>query len=163
MRTLIQAADARSSSLELSENPTDYFGNFNTLFCASASLSDLLSLSPESSSRVSLQVRKALNEQLSPQAIIDKLAFLENNDSSQISLKADAIGANWCKFDLDLDFGQGKPFKVTDSGGTFPPGFFRLYVVKGDVLVLLAVKEEEVDGIKNDQLLLKYATFVQDL
>ncbi|KAI8599337.1 transferase [Dissophora ornata] len=147
-----------------------YFGNFNALWSATVSRSDLTSLTCESASRVALAIRNDLNIQLSPEAIADKISFFEAPQNAtpagRIAWTADVILTNWCQFDLQgpkLDFGWGKPFCSTPGGGSiFPPGYCLMTQEKdsGDVSVLMTVEQEGVDGLKADSLLNKYATLV---
>ncbi|KAF8935074.1 hypothetical protein BGZ58_005265 [Dissophora ornata] len=129
-----------------------YFGNFNALWSATVSRSDLTSLTCESASRVALAIRNDLNIQLSPEAIADKISFFEAPQNAtpagRIAWTADVILTNWCQFDLQgpkLDFGWGKPFCSTPGGGSiFPPGYCLMTQEKdsGDVSVLMTVEQE---------------------
>ena len=145
-----------------------YFGNFNLLPSATVSHSDLISLTSESASRVALEIRNAINIQLSPEAIADKISFFEApQNTGLISWSADVVMTNWCRFDLQgpkLDFGWGKPFFATAGGGTYPPGYIRLMQEKssGDITVMMSVEQVGGDGLKADMMLNKYARLVPD-
>ncbi|CAF5013023.1 unnamed protein product, partial [Rotaria sp. Silwood1] len=167
---IAMAADGRDRSPQGNMSGGRYFGNFNTLWSATVSRSDLLSLTCESASRVALGIRNALNLQLSPEAIAHKISFFEdpqnNKPPGRIVWSADVILTNWCRFDLQgpkLDFGWGKPFCATaGGGGTYPPGYCMMMQEKssGDVFVIMTVEQEGADGLKADSLLNKYATLV---
>jgi len=168
--TLAMAADGRGRAPQ--GNMTGrYLGNFNLLPHATVPHSDLLSLTFESASRVALEIRNAINLQLSPEAIADKISFFEAPQNikppGRISWSADVILTNWCQFDLQgpkLDFGWGKPFSATPGGGTYPPGYIRLTQEKssGDVSVMMSVEQEGANGLKADPMLNKYASLVTD-
>ena len=167
---IAMAADGRDRSPQGNMSGGRYFGNFNTLWSATVSRTDLLSLTCESASRVALGIRKALNLQLSTEAIAYKISFFEDPQNTEppgrIAWSADIILTNWCKFDLQgskLDFGWGKPFCATaGAGGTFPPGYCIMTQEKssGDVFVMMTVEQEGADSLKADPLLNKYATLV---
>ncbi|KNC96614.1 hypothetical protein, variant [Spizellomyces punctatus DAOM BR117] len=166
---LMMAADGRERSPQGNMIGGKYFGNFNPLFSTAISRSDLLSLTCESASRVALDIRSAINHQLSPEAIAHKIAFFEATENStppgRIAWTADVIMTNWCRFDLQgpkLDFGWGKPFYATAGGGTYPPAYVILTQEKtsGDVFVLMTVEAEGADRLKTDPLLNKYAELV---
>jgi hypothetical protein len=164
------AADGRERAPKGNMSGGRYFGNFNPLWSATISRSDLLSPTCEASSRVALAIRNALNIQLSAQAIADKISFFEAPENTQppgrISWSADIILTNWCRFDLQgpkLDFGWGKPFHATSgSGATFPPGYCIMTQHKesGDVFVMMTVEHKGADELKADPLLNQYATLV---
>ena len=170
--TILMAADGRDRSPQGNMLDRRYFGNFNPLFRATASRSDLLSLTCDSASCVALAIRNALNLQLSPEAIADKISFLENPENTKppgrIIFTADVILTNWCRFDLQgpkLDFGWGKPFCSTAGGfpgAKCPPGYILLTQDKssGDIFVLISAEHEGADELKTDSLLNKYATLV---
>ena len=170
IETFAMAADGRDRAPQGNMSDGRYFGNFNLLFNATISRSDLLSLTCESASRVALAVRNALNLQLSPEAIAHKISFMEAPENAEppgrIDWTADVIMTNWCRFDLQgpkLDFGWGKPFYATPGGGTiYPPGYIMLMQEKssGDVSVIMAVEREGANGLKADSLLNKYAELV---
>lgn len=167
---IAMAADGRERSPQRNMTGGRYFGNFNPLWSATVSRSDLLSLTCESASRVALAMRNALNLQLSPEAIAYKISFFEAPENTKppgrIELSADVILTNWCRFDFQgpkLDFGWGKPFSSTNgSGSTYPPGYCIMTQEKdsGDVFVMMTVEQEGADGLKADSLLNKYATLV---
>ncbi|KAG0164345.1 hypothetical protein DFQ28_010436 [Apophysomyces sp. BC1034] len=166
---IAMAADGRGRSPQGNMSGR-YFGNFNTLWSATVSRSDLLSLTCASASRVALAIRNTLNLELSPEAIAHKISFFEAPQNTtppgRISWSADIILTNWCQFDLQgpkLDFGWGKPFSSTSGGGnTFPPGYCIMTQEKdsGDISVMMTVEQEGADGLKADSLLNKYATLV---
>ncbi|CAF2238898.1 unnamed protein product [Rotaria magnacalcarata] len=170
IETFAMAADGRDRAPQGNMSDGRYFGNFNPLFNAAVSRSDLLSLTCESASRVALVVRNAVNVQLSPEAIAHKISFMEVSQNTKppgcIDWTADVIMTNWCRFDLQgpkLDFGWGKPFYATAGGGTtYPPGYIMLMQEKssGDVLVTVSVEREGANGVKADSLLNKYAELV---
>lgn len=167
---IAMAADGRERSPQGNMSGGRYFGNFNTLWCATVSRSDLLSLTRESASRVALAIRDALNLQLSPVAIAHKISFFEDPQNAKppgrIDWSADLILTNWCRFDLEgpkLGFGWGKPFCSTaGSGGSFPPGYCVMTQEKdsGDIFVMMTVEHEGADGLKADSMLNEYATLV---
>ncbi|UJR34450.1 hypothetical protein I4U23_021857 [Adineta vaga] len=167
---IAMAANGRDRAPQGNMSNGQYFGNFNTLWSATISRSDLLSLTCESASRVALGIRNSLNLQLSPEAIARKIAFFEDPQNikppGRIAWSADIILTNWCRFDLQgpkLDFGWGKPFCATaGAGGTYPPGYSIMTQEKssGDVFILITVEQEGADGLKADSLLNKYATLV---
>ncbi|CAF2841329.1 unnamed protein product [Rotaria sp. Silwood2] len=167
---IAMAADGRDRSPQGNMSGGRYFGNFNPLWSATVSRSDLLSLTSESASRVALGIRNALNLQLSPESIAHKISFFEDPRNTKppgrIVWSADVILTNWCRFDLQgpkLDFGWGKPFCATaGAGGTYPPGYCMMTQEKssGDVFVMMTVEQEGADGLKADSLLNKYATLV---
>lgn len=166
---IAMAADGRDRSPQ-GNMSKQYFGNFNTLWAATTSRSDLLSPTCESAARVALAIRSNLSTQLSPEAIANKISFFEapqyNIPPGRIAWSADIILTNWCRFDLQgpkLDFGWGKPFCSTaGSGGSFPPGYCVMTQEKdlGDVFVMMTVEQEGADHLKADSLLNKYATQV---
>jgi len=169
VETFMMAADGRERSPGGNMLDGQYFGNFNPLFETVVQRSDLLSLSNEAGSRVALAIRNALSTQLSPEAIADKCAFMEDPRNSQpprIAWTADVIGTNWCRFDLQgpkLNFGWGKFFLATQGGGTvFPPGYFVLTQDKtsGDVLALLTIEKAAAAELKVDAVLNKYASLI---
>jgi hypothetical protein len=170
--TIAMAADGRDRSPQGNMLGRRYFGNFNILPSITVSRSDLLSLTCESASRVALEIRNALKLQLSPEAIADKIIFMEDPQNTKppgrIAWTADVALTNWCQFDLQgpkFDFGWGKPFCATaGSGGIFPPGYVMLMQEKssGDVFVMMTVEQEGADGLKADSLLNKYAILVTD-
>ncbi|KAF9435835.1 hypothetical protein BGZ76_005410 [Entomortierella beljakovae] len=168
---IAMAADGRERAPQ--GNMTgQYFGNFNPLWSAVVSRSDLSSLTNESASRVALSIRNNLNLQLSPEAIANKISFFEYPQNlkppGRISYSADIILTNWCKFDLGgpkLDFGWGIPFQSTaGSGGVLPPGYSVMTQDKrsGDVSVLMTIEQEGADHLKADSVLNKYATLAQE-
>jgi hypothetical protein len=170
IETFAMAADGRDRAPQGNMSDGRYFGNFNPLFNATVSRSDLLSLTCESASRVALAVRNAVNLQLSPEAIAHKISFMEAPQNTKppgrIVWTADVIMTNWCRFDLQgpkLDFGWGKPFYATAGGGTtYPPGYIMLTQEKssGDVFVIMSVEREGANGMKAHSLLNKYAELV---
>jgi len=170
IETFAMAADGRDRAPQGNMSDGRYFGNFNPLFNAAVSRSDLLSLTCESASRVALAVRNAVNLQLSPEAIAHKISFMEAPQNTKtpgrIVWTADVIMTNWCRFDLQgpkLDFGWEKPFYATAGGGTtYPPGYIMLTQEKssGDVFVIMSVEREGANGMKADSLLNKYAELV---
>ncbi|CAF1392547.1 unnamed protein product [Adineta steineri] len=172
IETFMMAADGRDRAPQGNMSDGRYFGNFNPLFQTVVARSDLLSLTCESASRVALAIRNAVNLQLSPEAIANKISFMEAPENtnppgpSRISWTADVIMTNWCRFDLQspkLGFGWGKPFYATHGGGTiYPPGYMLLTQEKssGDIFVIMAVEREGANGVKADSLLNKYAELV---
>ena len=167
IETFMMAADGRDRSPLGNMVDGGYFGNFNLLFNTSISRSDLLSLTLESASRVSLGIRNALNIQLSPEAIANKILFYEDpQNSDRIAWEGDIIMTNWCRFDLQgpkLDFGWGKPFNATSGGGSiFPPGYVIIMQDKtsGDISVLMTVEPSGAAKLKGDPLLNKYAELI---
>ena len=172
--TILLAADGRERSPQGNMRNRQYFGNFNPLFRAIASRSDLLSLTNESASRVALEIRNALRVQLSPEAINEKISFFENPQNAKppgrIVFAADVIMTNWCRFDLQsakFDLGWGKPFFATAGGfpgPACPPGYILLTQEKNssEILLLIAVEQQAADALKADSLLNKYATLVTD-
>ncbi|CAF0728708.1 unnamed protein product [Adineta steineri] len=170
IETFAMAADGRDRAPQGNMSDGRYFGNFNALFNAAVSRSDLLSLTCESACRVALAVRNAVNLQLSPEAIANRISFMEAPENikrpGRIAWSADVIMTNWCRFDLQgpkLDFGWGKPFYATPGGGTiYPPGYVLLTQEKssGDVSVIMTVEREGATGVKADSLLNKYAELV---
>lgn len=166
------AADGRDRAPKNDMAGGHYFGNFNPLWNATVSRSDLLSVSPASASRVALAIRTALTKELSPKAIGYKISFFEDPHNQQppgrISWSADLILTNWCKNDLKgpkLDFGWGKPFHATSGrGGSLPPGYCLMThdYDTGDTTVLMTVEEKGVDALKSDSLLNQYATQITE-
>ncbi|GAN04084.1 bahd family acyltransferase [Mucor ambiguus] len=162
------AADGRDRAPKNDMAGGHYFGNFNPLWNANISRSDLLDATPESASRVALAIRTALTKELSPEAIGYKISFLEDPTNQQppgrISWSADLILTNWCKNDIKgpkLDFGWGKPFHATSGrGGSLPPGYCLMThdYDTGDTTVLMTVEEKGVNELKSDTLLNRYAT-----
>ncbi|KAF9467697.1 transferase [Collybia nuda] len=160
------AADGRERA-PLGDMQGKYYGNFNPLFCTTVSRSDLLSPSNESSSRVALAIRNALTNQLSPQALADKISFFEAEQNSKppgrIVWNADIILTNWSRFYLQgpkFDLGWGQPFGATaGSGGPYPPGYVVMMQDKRseDIQFLVAIEKEGAAGLKDDPLLTKYA------
>ncbi|KIL66997.1 hypothetical protein M378DRAFT_159947 [Amanita muscaria Koide BX008] len=165
--TLMMAADGRGRS---PQGKMLYFGNFNPLFYTIASRSDLLSLTYESASRVALEIRNALNLQISPEAIADKISFYEDPKNAKppgrITWSGDVIMTNWCRFDLQcpkLDFGWGKPFSATaGAGGVYPPGYVMMTQEKdsGDIFILLTVEQQGAERMVADPLLNRYASLI---
>jgi hypothetical protein len=102
--TIAMAADGRDRSPQGNMSGGRYFGNFNPLWSAAVSRSDLLSPTCRSASRVALAIRNALNLQLSPEAIAYKISFFEAPQNTKppgrIVWSADVILTNWCRFDL---------------------------------------------------------------
>ncbi|KAL9538265.1 hypothetical protein MBANPS3_011064 [Mucor bainieri] len=162
------AADGRDRAPNNDMAGGHYFGNFNPLWNATISRSDLLDATPASASRVALAVRTALTKELSPEAIGYKMSFLEDPANKQppgrISWSADLILTNWCKNDIKgpkLDFGWGKAFHATSgSGGSFPPGYCLMTHDHdtGDTTVLMTVEKEGVHALRSDALLNRYGT-----
>ncbi|KAF9167083.1 hypothetical protein BGX21_001727 [Mortierella sp. AD011] len=167
---IMMAADGRDRAPQGNMSNGQYFGNFNPLWSATISRSDLLSATCVSASRVALAFRKALSLDLTPQVIADKISFLEDPRNTKphgrIGFSADIILTNWCRFDLQgpkLDFGWGKPFRSTDGGGSiFPPGYSIMTQEKdsGDVSVMMTVELGGAEALKADSLLNSYATLV---
>ena len=166
--TMAMAADGRHRSPQGNMLNRQYFGNFNVLPSITVSRSDLLSASCESAGRIALKIRNDLTEQLSPEAIADKLSFMENTPTGQLAWSADVALTNWCRFDLQgakFDFGWGKPFRATaGSSGVFPPGYVLMMQNKnlGDIFVMITVEQEGANELKADSLLNKYGTLVPD-
>ena len=168
--TLLCAADGRERYPQKEMSKGKYFGNFNPLFLSTASRSDLLRGDGEGITRVALQIRTAINEQLSSEAIAAKIAFFENPQNleppGRITMVGDFILTNWCRNDLKgpkLDFGWGEAFFASSGAGTvYPPGYALLTQDKatGEIHVLLTVEEFAVDSLKNDPLMNKYADLV---
>jgi Transferase family len=168
IENVAMAADGRERSARGKMSGGQYFGNFNNLWSAGISRSDLLSPTPEATSRVALAIRSGLNIHLSPDAIANRIAFFEDPKNSQplghIDWAADIILTNWCRFDLQgltFDFGWGKPFSSTSGGGTiFPPGYCLMTQDKesGDITAMITVEHAGADALKADSLLNKYAT-----
>ena len=162
------AADGRERSVQAKMAGGQYFGNFNNLWSADISRSDLLSPTSEAASRVALAIRSGINVHLSPEAIAKRIAFFEDPRNAQppgrIDWAADIILTNWCRFDLQgptFDFGWGKPFSSTSGGGTvFPPGYCLMTQDKdsGEVTAMITVEHAGADALKADALLNKYAT-----
>jgi hypothetical protein len=75
---LSNTADGRTRDPHNEMSKVKYFGNFNPSVLSTVSRSDLLGGDEEAITRVALQIRTALNEQLSPEGIAAKLAFFEN-------------------------------------------------------------------------------------
>lgn len=166
------AADGRDRAPKRDMAGGHYFGNFNPLWNATISRSDLLEATPASASRVALAIRTALNKELSPESIGYKISFFEDPNNNQppgrIAWSADMILTNWCKNDLKgpkLDFGWGKPFHATSGrGGTLPPGYCLMThdYDTGDTTVLMTVEEKGLDELKSDSLLNRYATQITE-
>ncbi|CAF1565557.1 unnamed protein product [Adineta ricciae] len=167
---IAMAADGRERAPQRNMIDGQYFGNFNTLWSATISRSDLSSLTCEAASHVALAIRNTLKVQLSPEAIAHKISFFEdpqnNKPIGRITWSADIILTNWCRFDLQgpkLDFGWGKPFSATSGAGKiYPSGYCVMMQEKssGDVLVLMTVEQEGAEFLKTDLLLNKYATMI---
>ncbi len=164
------AADGRERSPNKSMTGGCYFGNFNLLFMTTVSRADLLAANAESGSHVALALRQSINKQLSFDAIVNRIQFMEAPEhvvpSSRIIWQADVAFTNWCLFDLQgdaMDFGWGKPFDATPGGGIVPGGFGRLIQQKstGDVNMLISVEKEGAEAMKTDPLLNKYAMLVK--
>ena len=105
-------ADGRDRAPNKSMARGQYFGNFSNVCGMTVSLSDLLSLAPESAGRIALAIRSNLGCQLSPRAIAQRIAFFEDprytHPPGRIAWAADIIPNNWCRFDTQcpqLDFG----------------------------------------------------------
>ncbi|KAF8965518.1 hypothetical protein BGZ46_000582 [Entomortierella lignicola] len=164
------AADGRERAPNGKMTNRQYFGNFNPLCNATVSRADLISQTFESASRVALAIRRALQQQLTPEALAYKISFFEDTRNTKppgrIDFGADVILTNWCRFDLQgpkLSFGWGKPFYATSGGGNvYPPAYSIMTQDKdsGDALVLLTVEAEGDEALKADPLLNKYATQV---
>ncbi|KAI9289121.1 transferase [Umbelopsis sp. AD052] len=162
------AADGRERAVQAKMSGGHYFGNFNNLWSAEISRSDLLSSTPEAASRIALAIRSGINVHLSPEAIARRIAFFDDPENTQppgrIVWAADIILTNWCRFDLQgpkFDVGWGKPFSATPGGGTvFPPGYCLMMQdnESGDVTALITVEHDGEDVLKADALLNKYAT-----
>lgn len=177
---LAMAADGRTKFPEKQEKDKDknmkYFGNLNFLPSITASRTDLLSPTAESASRVAFAIRNALTRQLSPEAILHKLAFFEDPRNSKplgrIGWTADVVMTNWCKFDFHgarYDFGWGKPFLVTTatgSKGAYPPGYVVLMREGSegaqDCVAMVTVERQALGDLKEDLLLNKYAELVEE-
>ncbi|EPB92015.1 hypothetical protein HMPREF1544_01078 [Mucor circinelloides 1006PhL] len=169
---VVMAADGRDRAPKRDMTGGHYFGNFNPLWNATISRSDLLEATPASASRVALAIRTALNKELSPESIGYKISFFEDPNNNQppgrIAWSADMILTNWCKNDLKgpkLDFGWGKPFHATSGrGGTLPPGYCLMThdYDTGDTTVLMTVEEKGLDELKSDSLLNRYATQITE-
>jgi hypothetical protein len=166
------AADGRDRAPKGDMAGGHYFGNFNPLWNATISRSDLLNPTCEAASQVAVAIRTALTYELSPEAIAYKISFFEDpqntNPPGRISWTADMILTNWCRFDLKspkLDFGWGKPFNATSgSGGSLPPGYCLMTHDNdsGDTTVLMTVEKDGLDSLKTDSLLIKYATQISE-
>eukprot|EP01133_Synstelium_polycarpum_P019348 gene19348-23166_t len=158
------AADGRIRAPQGNMVGGQYFGNFNNLWSAPVSRSDLLTPTVEASSRIALQIRNGINQHLSPQAVANRVEFFETNRSALISWSADIILTNWCMFDLKgpkLDFGFGKPFNATSGGETaYPPGYSILTHDKdsGNYHLMVTVESSGADALRSDPLLSKYST-----
>ncbi|KAK7033659.1 hypothetical protein VNI00_012659 [Paramarasmius palmivorus] len=165
---LVCAADGRERAPNGSMANGQYFGNFNPLFGTYASRDDLLSPENAPGSRVALAVRQALNAQLSPEALAEKIAFFEAvpPESGRIVWTADVILTNWSRNDLGgpkLDFGWGQAFKATcGSGGVFPPGYVLMTQDRetGDMVAMMTIETDAVDALKQDVVLRRYGSLV---
>jgi hypothetical protein len=168
VETIAMAADGRERSPGKKMVGTSYFGNFNLLFQTTCSRSDLLSQDPKHASRVALALRRSLTEQLSAEAIPNRIRFFENSDNikppGRIAWSADTIATNWSKFDLEgeeMSLGFGRPFETTSGGGPFPGGFFRILQKHetGDLFIIITIEKPGGDAMKKDGLFTQYATF----
>lgn len=185
VEVLAMAADGRSRAPE-GNMMGRYFGNFNNLPSVTFSRTDLLSTTHACRSTVALAIREGISEQLSPQAIANRIQFYETVSPKLIAFNADIILTNWCRFDLEgpeygiyqrmlihcaavicltlfIDIGWGKPFYTTSGAGdTFPPGYSIMTQNhdSGEVSVLLTIEKEAADSLKRDAVLTKYATQV---
>lgn len=165
--TIAMAADGRERSPNKNMIDGRYLGNFNILFLTTVPRADLLSPDAKSASRVAQTIRTSLNEQLSPQAIADRLQFMEVPEhAGRIIWNASVAFTNWCRFDLegeDMNFGWGKPFDATGGEGELPPGYVRLQQRRstGEVTAIITVEKEGAHAMRNDALLNKYATFMK--
>ncbi|KAK9764645.1 hypothetical protein K7432_007687 [Basidiobolus ranarum] len=168
--TIAMAADGRERSPNQNMTGGQYFGNFNCLFMTTVPRADLLSSDAKSASRVAHAIRSSLNEQLSTEAIANRIRFMEAPEHiippGRIFWTADLAFTNWCRFDLegeDMDFGWGKPFEATGGEGILPPGYVCLLKQKstGDVTIIITVEEDGSDAMKTDTLLNKYATLMK--
>lgn len=167
-QVLAMAADGRYRS-PCAAVASQYFGNLNILVATTASRSDLLSTTCESASHVATEIRKAVNRQLAPEAIAQKILFFEDPKNAEppgrITFAADVVGTNWCQAHLEsarFDLGWGKPFVATSGGGPLPPGFFRVMqgLESGDITVILTVEEEGLKALTEDTLLNRYALVI---
>ena len=174
IETILCAADGRERDPHGKMPKGKYFGNFNPLFSCTAPHLDLLEEGSEGGAitRVALQIRTAVKEQLSPEALAAKLAFFENPQNlepgGRIALGvADFIMTNWCHIDLKgpkLDFGWGEAFYAS-------PGLCTGYVAgcalltqdktTGVIQILLTVEAPAADNLKNDTVMNKYATLIK--
>ncbi|CAO3593807.1 unnamed protein product [Absidia cylindrospora] len=166
---IAMAADGRDRAPNRDMANGHYFGNFNPLWSAATSRSDLSTATCEAGVRVALAIRTALEKQLSPKAIANKIAFFEQPELThprpgRISWAADIILTNWCRFDLQgpaMDLGWGRPFYATPStGGVFPPGYSLMTMNKtsGDIFLLITVEADAEKYLLSDALLTKYAS-----
>ncbi|KAH8921167.1 hypothetical protein BT69DRAFT_1283369 [Atractiella rhizophila] len=163
--TLISASNLRDRfPPDLAREP--YFGNCNPLFATTVPRSHLLSPTHECASLIAVEIRKALNTQMSPKALIHKMSFLEAarrcNPPRTAVFVGDVIMTNWSRFNLQgpkLDFGWGTPFETTSGGGVLPPGFSRIQADgdKGDLNFILTVEQEGAEHLEADIFLQRYA------
>ncbi|CEP13441.1 hypothetical protein [Parasitella parasitica] len=166
------AADGRDRAPKGDMAGGHYFGNFNPLWNATISRSDLLNATCASASRVAVAIRTALTTELSPEAVAYKISFFQDPQNmvppGRISWTADMILTNWCRFDLKgpkLNLGWGKPFHATSgSGGSFPPGYSLMTHdhESQETTVLMTVENDGVESLKADVLLNKYATLIPE-
>ncbi|ORX78466.1 hypothetical protein K493DRAFT_362931 [Basidiobolus meristosporus CBS 931.73] len=168
--TVAMAADGRERAPNKNMSGGRYLGNFNLLFMTTVSRDDLMSSDAKSTSRVALAIRSSLNEQLSPEAIKNRIRYMEAPENTQppgrIFWTADVVFTNWCMFDLlgeDMDFGWGTPFEATGGEGVLPAGYVCLLQNKstGDVTVISTVEKEGLHAMQTDALMNKYATLVK--
>ncbi|KAI8642826.1 transferase [Parasitella parasitica] len=169
---IAMAADGRDRAPRGDMAGGHYFGNFNPLWNATISRTDLLEATCASASRVAAAIRAALTTELSPEAVAYKISFFQDPQNTvprgRISWTADMILTNWCRFDLKgpkLDLGWGKPFHATSgSGGSFPPGYCLMTHDHESqaTTVLMTVEGDGVENLKTDTLLNSYATLISE-
>jgi hypothetical protein len=109
-------------------------------------------------------LRRAVQEQLTPEWIASKLAYLEAvKPPAMVILTADQEFTNWSRYRLAgqraLDFGWGPPSVVLPGGYKWPPG--RTHIMEragheGDLRVVIAVEEKAGPSLEADEELWKY-------
>lgn len=161
---IAMAADGRERSPDKCMTGGHYFGNFNVLFMTTVPSADLLSMDTVAGARVALAIRKSIDRQLSTDAIAERIRFMEAPEyAGRIRWGGDLVLTNWCRFDLCLDFGWGRPFDATGGEGALPPAYVRLQQQhdNGDVTVVITIEREGGHAMKSDALLNKYATLLK--
>lgn len=146
-----------------------YFGNLNLSPAVYAPRADLLEASIEATSRVALNIREALQNEITLEAIAARIAFIEAQAEAtkphtrqRVVLEGDCRSTNWSKFDqTSFDFGLGPNVKAVGttvgSRTIYPAGMF-VIVRGGEGLVIATTVEKEADELlKADPVLTKYA------
>jgi hypothetical protein len=124
------------------------------------------SLFNSSLATVALSIRRALEDELTESKIAQTIAFLESVDDASFMNVCEAGGtilSSWSKYpilDIEMDFGSGPPFHVTNGVEPMSPGQIYFIPSMEGYRAIVTIEPEYALKLQEDEELLRFAKVV---